>query len=142
MKIRANEHLSRLADAAGKTTEQMTRSLAKALMIFDESIDASENWGCALETVLPGQTLVSDLIKVMERAGIKNGSWELFEDFLCCELMGDGDCPCCGGDLKLYDEIGHDDGSGDCDTPSGWVVDEYVYTCPVCGEIVKSKIEL
>lgn len=142
MKIKTDKHLSCLANAAGKTSEQMARSLAKELMAFDERLDNPENWGCALEMILPGQTLVSDLIKVMKRAGIKNGSWELFEEFLYCELMGDGDCPCCGGDLILYDEIGHDDGSGDCDTPNGWIVDEYIYTCPICGEIVKSKIEL
>ena len=57
-------------------------------------------------------------------------------------LWGDGDCPYCGGELRFVRTEGHELQDGDRWTPNSYVIDNYVYECPVCGEIIKSKKEL
>lgn len=142
MKIKTDKHLSCLANAAGKTTKEMGEALINSLLSYNKELDDMENWGSDLMMILSGDTLIKDLIEILKKSGIEKVTCDLVDEFMHCELEGNGNCPCCGGDLKLYDKIGHVDGSGDYYTPGEWIVDEYIYTCPICGEIVKSEKEL
>lgn len=74
--------------------------------------------------------------------GLKPIPADVFDAFCRLTVMGDGDCPKCGGEL-IYDEtIGHELNDGDRFTPPSYVVDYYVYHCPICGETIKSETEL
>lgn len=67
---------------------------------------------------------------------------DVFDAFCNLVVMGDGDCPVCGGNL-VYDETeGHELNDGDLYTPNSWVPDLYCYHCANCGEIIKTPNEL
>ena len=55
---------------------------------------------------------------------------------------GDGDCPHCGGELEFVETEGHELKDGDYYTPNSYIVDNYVYRCVECGEIIKTPNEL
>lgn len=107
--------------------------------------DTPDNYG---ESVLiaTGPRYVSDICKVL--AGFLYGDEsrsipdDVFDAFCRLIVMGDGDCPNCGGELKFDETIGHELKDGDYYTPNSYVIDYYVYHCPICGETIKSKNEL
>ena len=79
------------------------------------------------------------LTKYFGIEGIRPETW----DALCaCILMGDGDCPECGGELRFLETEGHKLNDGDRWTPDSYEIDNYVYRCAVCGETIKSENEL
>lgn len=65
---------------------------------------------------------------------------ETLSAFFHCVVIGDGNCPVCGGDLDV-EEIGHYLNDGDNYTEPTWVLDEYVYKCHECGFTKNSKYE-
>ena len=56
--------------------------------------------------------------------------------------MIDGKCPECGGELRFVETEGHELRDGDYYTPNSYIIDNYVYQCRECGEIIKSKKEI
>lgn len=105
----------------------------------------SANWG---ESVLSatGPQYVSDVCAVLAEYlyGDESRSIpaDVFDAFCALTVMGDGDCPECGGELKFIETEGHELNDGDYYTPNSYVVDKYVYQCRECGETIKSETEL
>lgn len=50
--------------------------------------------------------------------------------------------PHCGGELEFVETEGHELKDGDYYTPNSYIVDNYVYRCVECGEIIKTPNEL
>ena len=104
--------------------------------------DTPDHWG---ESVLiaSGPQYVKDVCDLL--AGylhVSSIKSDVFDAFCRLIVLGDGDCPVCGGNL-IFDEIeGHELKDGDYWTPNSWVTDLYVYHCANCGEIYKTKNEL
>lgn len=67
---------------------------------------------------------------------------DVFDAFCRLVIIGDGDCPECGGELQFVETEGHELRDGDYYTPNSYVIDKYVYRCAECGEIVKTDKEL
>ena len=67
---------------------------------------------------------------------------DIFDAFCRLVIIGDGDCPECGGELQFVETEGHEIKDGDYYTPNSYVIDKYVYRCAECGEIVKTDKEL
>ncbi len=67
---------------------------------------------------------------------------DVFDAFCRLVIIGDGDCPECGGELQFVETEGHELNDGDYYTPNSYIVDCYVYRCRECGEIIKSEKEL
>ncbi len=69
-------------------------------------------------------------------------SADVFDAFCKLVIIGDGGCPDCGGELEYMETEGHELKDGDYLTPNSYVIDNYVYRCRECGEIIKSEKEL
>ena len=67
---------------------------------------------------------------------------DVFDAFCALIVWGDGDCPHCGGELEFVETEGHELKDGDYYTPNSYIVDNYVYRCVECGEIIKTPNEL
>ena len=67
---------------------------------------------------------------------------DVFDAFCRLVILGDGDCPECGGKLKFIETEGHELKDGDYYTPNSYVVDKYVYQCRECGATIKTEKEL
>ena len=67
---------------------------------------------------------------------------EILNAFCGLTVIGDGLCPHCGGELKFVETEGHELHDGTHDVPNSYIIDKYVYTCPLCGETIKSDKQL
>ena len=84
-------------------------------------------------------SILDALTKYFGVEGIRPETW----DALCASvLLGDGDCPECGGELRFLETEGHKLNDGDHWTPDTYEIDYYFYKCANCGEIIKSEHEL
>ena len=107
--------------------------------------DDAANWG---ESVLraTGPQYVSDVCAVLAEYLYGDESHfvqsDVFDAFCALIVMGDGDCPHCGGNLIFGETEGHELNDGDYYTPNSYVIDNYVYKCRECGKIIKSEKEL
>ena len=150
MKFKIDENLRRIADELRPrpgnimlplVSKELSRRFIDAGMIEDHT----DHWG---ESVLlaTGPQYVADVCKVL--AGYlyndetRSIPADVFDAFCRLTVVGDGDCPKCGGELKCKETIGHELNDGDHWTPNSYVVDYYVYECPICGETIKSETEL
>lgn len=146
MKFKIDNNLERLASiwciAERPELEKFSAELCAHLVHAGIIEDTPDNWG---ESVLiaMGPQYVKDVCDLL--AGFLKVSrihTDAFDAFCRLIVMGDGNCPNCGGELKFSETIGHELKDGDYYTPNSYVIDYYVYHCPICGEIIKSKNEL
>lgn len=101
MKIKNDNNLKRLALRADSTTFEIEEKVISLLLqkSWIKDINDEAYFGVALRLVIPGDTYVAEVYHAIRSLGI---DWMLsrdFEAFLNLKLMGDGDCPCCGGEL-------------------------------------------
>lgn len=101
MKIKNDNNLKRLALRADTTTFVIETEVIALLLQkgWIKGINDETYFGVALRRVIPGDTYVDEVYQAIRSLGI---DWILsrdFEAFLNLELMGDGDCPYCGGEL-------------------------------------------
>lgn len=146
MKFKIDNNLERLASiwciAERPELEKFSAELCAHLVHAGIIEDTPDNWG---ESVLiaMGPQYVKDVCDLLSGfLKVSRIHTDTFDAFCSLIVMGDGDCPNCGGELKLKDTIGHELNDGDYFTPPSYVVDYYEYECPICGETIKSKNEL
>lgn len=145
MQFKIDENLRKIATAKQADPEAVAVELCTFLVKTGMIEDTADNWGASVLEATE-QKYVADVCAVF--AGFLYGEEEhtipadLFNALCSLTILGDGNCPMCGGNLIFDETEGHELNDGDYYTPNSWVVDFYVYHCPECGEIVKSKTEL
>lgn len=103
--------------------------------------DVPDSYGATMRELLGDQNPV-DVCGIIEDCLKVPVTIEMLADFLTLTVIGDGNCPHCGGDLKFVETEGHELHDGSHDVPNSYIIDNYVYTCPVCGETIKSEKQL
>lgn len=103
--------------------------------------DGPDSYGATMGELL-GDKSPSDVCAVLAPYVRIPVTIEMLTDFLRLTVIGDGLCPYCGGDLKFVETEGHELHDGSHDVPNSYIIDNYVYTCPVCGETIKSEKQL
>ena len=107
MKIKNDNNLKRLALRADSTTFKIEEKVIALLLQKNWVKDFNDEtyFGVALRLVIPGDAYVDEVYNAIRSLGI---DWILsrdFEAFLSLKLMGDGDCPYCGGELDYAQPI-------------------------------------
>lgn len=146
MRFKRNDEFFRFVKMVSETTKKdIGRGLCAHLVKNGIIEDENEHWG---ESVLiaTGPRYVKDVCAALAAYlyddETRSIPADVFDAFCRLTVMGDGDCPKCGGELKYKETIGHELNDGDRWTPNSYVVDYYVYECPICGETIKSETEL
>lgn len=145
MRFKIDENLRKIATAKQADAETVAVELCAYMVNAGIVEDAPEHWG---ESVLiaTGPRYVKDVCAVL--AGFLYGDKsrsipaDVFNAFCALTIVGDGDCPHCGGELEFVKTDGHELNDGDYNTPNSYVIDNYVYRCVECGEIIKIPYEL
>lgn len=146
MRFKIDGNLKRVASEIVKPAHPETvaydlcQYFVNAGMIEDEN----EHWGESVLIAMGPQYVkdVCDLLAGFLYGEIRAIKSDVFDAFCRLIVMGNGDCPVCGGNLLYDDSEGHELNDGDYYTPNSWAVDLYVYHCANCGEIYKTKNEL
>lgn len=104
--------------------------------------DDPDNYGEPFIRVT-GPQYVSDICQILkEYLYLPKVDTKVFDAVCMLAVIGDGDCPECGSDLKFVETEGHNVKSCDRDCPPDYIIDYYIYQCPLCGKIIKSVKEL
>lgn len=103
MIIKNSDELNLLAKAAGKSTKELSSIIVSELIMRDMIQDTADYWGCKLFDCIEKTTPVSDVVDILQSAGIgivKSEHWDKMMDLV---LVGTGNCPICGGDMEVID---------------------------------------
>lgn len=147
MRFKNDKNLNVVAAAMAAPVANETVAVELCARFIDAGMieNTPDNWG---ESVLraTGPQYVSDVCAVLAEYLYNDETHsiqaDVFDAFCALTVMGDGDCPHCGGELRFIETEGHELNDGDYYTPNSYVIDNYVYQCRECGETIKSEKEL
>lgn len=103
MIVRQSNELSFLAKEAGKTEKEISKTIVSELVKNEMVYDEPESWGCNVFDCINKDILVSDVVNIIRKTGIKVVKSKHLDAFLALVFMGCGDCPECGGEIEVVD---------------------------------------
>lgn len=103
MIVRQSNELSFLANEAGKTEKEISKIIVSELVKNEMVYDEPESWGCNVFDCIDKDILVSDVVNIIRKTGIKVVKSKHMDAFLALVLMGCGDCPECSGEMEVVD---------------------------------------
>lgn len=147
MRFKIDKNLFRVAAESVAPVEMEPFAVGLCAALIDAGMieDPNGHWG---ESVLiaTGPRYVKDVCAVLAEYLYNDETHsipaDVFDAFCALIVVGDGDCPHCGGELVFVETDGHELNDGDYYTPNSYVIDNYVYRCVECGEIIKTPNEL
>ena len=145
MRIKIDDNLKKVAAAiqlAPLDLSIFARLLCQKLIASDILSDVPDNYGLTMIQATARARVYDVVFVLIEYLGIPALDMDTFDAFCRCVVIGDGDCPECGGELAFLETEGHELNDGDYFHPNTYEIDQYVYKCRHCGEIVKSEKEL
>ena len=125
-----------VAARANKHTADVAYILTNGLLNAGLIKDDTEYYGVSLKECIDGETPLATLIDVIKQTGIERVNDTTYDAFMECIVMGDGDCPECGGEMEFWDGESHEIPSGDRDLPPDHVTDWIQLRCPICGHTI------
>ena len=144
MKFKIDKNLNVVAAAKVAPVDPETVAVELCARFIDSGMieDLTDNFGVTV-IQLTGDKLVSDVC-----AGLSTFLFgecraihcDVFDAFCHLVILGDGDCPDCGGTMELIEERGHEKSNGYY-IPPDFIVEEQEYRCPVCGKTIIKHIE-
>lgn len=135
MKLRNDRRLQDLAKEANKKTEELSTIVINELLNKGLIEDDEECYGKTLSQMLYPETPFSDIISVLIEIGIEDIYSKHFDGLLKCVLMGEGECPECGGKLEVTDSKCREVAGDGYNTPLEYEVIWAEKTCINCGYI-------
>lgn len=138
MKLKNNETLAYVANHCGKPAGTVAVAIIDGLKKAGFLVDDPVNYDCMLSEAIQGDATVAAVSEIFKKAlGVTVLSCTMW-DFICgCVVIGDGDCPECGGEMQLYDYRGHETGHPDPYTEPEYTTDWEQWRCPICGHIIE-----
>lgn len=103
MNIKRDKELEILAKEAGKTAKEVETIILNQLLQNDIIQDNPDLWGCTLFDSIERDVAVSDVVNIIKATGISVVCSSHLETFLNLVLIGNGDCPVCGGEMEVTD---------------------------------------
>ena len=147
MRFKIDDNLKVVAAAMVEPKDPKTVAHELCDRLIDSRMMDTDPDNCGRPVIeATGPQYISDVCKVL--AGYLYGDEsrsihsDVFDAFTRLVVLGDGDCPECGGELKFVETEGHELNDGDYYTPNSYVVDKYVYQCRECGATIKTEKEL
>jgi len=140
MKIKIDDNLKKVAAAINLDAMDLnifSTLLCKKMIVAGLLADDPANYGLTV-ILATGDAHVFDVVSVLiEYLGIPAMKMETFDAFCECVVMGDGDCPECGGELEYCETEGRELHDGDYYVPNSFIAERTVYRCRECGSLIK-----
>lgn len=135
MKFKINEDLKKVADAMTlkKGYEVVSRELCgkfmEAGLLLD---DPTREYGLTVEDDL-AESYKGEICRILiDYLCVPVIEDDIYEAMLKVIVLGEGDCPYCGGTMKLVEEKCHEVTSWRNEFPPEVITDEEVWKCDVC----------
>ena len=133
MKLKESEKLKDLAAKAGMSVETLSD---KIISEFEKRqiLDCSPcYWGMQLSECYVRDVTISEVVSIIRVCGVNFSDPDTLDTILESELMGEGECPECGGEMEVTDgEYKKVAGDG-YETPFTYAPIWEELTCKHCG---------
>lgn len=103
MKFKESTELRTLANEAGLSIIEFSNTVISALIKAEVIENDSYCWGHTVAESIDGDILVKTLVDILYNVGMPIVTNRIFNAFLKLVLMGDDDCPKCGGEMEVID---------------------------------------
>ena len=103
MRIQESKELSSMAKFVNMTEDKLSEALINELISRGMVCDDEANYGSELLDCLEPDTFVSDVVNVLNSIGIKDVKSKHINHLLSMVIIGDGECPECGGEMETID---------------------------------------
>lgn len=124
-----------MAAKAGKPTREFVKCVVEAL-INKGIIDGDDsNWGCTVGESINEDVPATKVIDVLHESGIAKVSAIEFDTLVNAVLMGENDCPVCGGLMQVLDVESKCVGGDGYNTPLDYEPIWMRLRCTHCGYI-------
>lgn len=133
MRISDSKQLNALATVSGKTAKQVSDIIVSELLNKKIIADTSDNWGCPVVDCYDRDITVIEIAEVIRAIGIDVVKSMHLDALLECVLIGDGDCPECGGEMEVIDGQYKQTGGFDYDSEPEYTPIWEENTCTHCG---------
>lgn len=120
-----------LAQEAGITIEQATRIIKKQISERFGIEDSEEFWGFTIAELLDKNVRMIDVEDAVAELGYIELKSQHVEAFTAARIMGDGDCPHCGGKLEWDCLTAKPSNTREIGAP--WLEHSEWDYCPICG---------
>lgn len=104
MKIAESKELTELSYEANKSTKEVSKAIIDELMKRDIIADDTTFYGILLYDCLD-DIAIGEINNILRDAGITRPSVDDVKNFLSLYVLGDGDCPECGGEMEVVDGV-------------------------------------
>ena len=103
MRIQKSKYLSSMAKFVNRTEDKLSEALINELISRGMVCDDEANYGSELLDCLEPDTSVSDVVNVLNNVGIKDVKSKHINHLLSMIIIGDDECPDCGGKMETID---------------------------------------
>ena len=104
MKIAESKELTELSYEANKATKEVSKAIIDELMKRDIIADDTTFYGILLYDCLD-DVAIGEINNILRDAGVTRPSVDDVKNFLSLYVIGDGDCPECGGEMEVVDGV-------------------------------------
>lgn len=103
MKVKDSKELNELATLSGKPAKQVSDIIVSELLNKKIIEEMPDNWGCPISACYERDVTVVEMVDVIRAIGISPVRSVHLDALLECVLIGDDDCPECGGEMEVTD---------------------------------------
>lgn len=103
MRVKESKELNELATLSGKPAKQVFDIIVSELLNKKIIEETPDNWGCPISDCYERDITVVEIAGVIRAIGINVVKSVHLDALLECVLIGDGDCPVCGGEMEVTD---------------------------------------
>jgi predicted RNA-binding Zn-ribbon protein involved in translation (DUF1610 family) len=103
MRIKESKYLSSLANEVNMTEKQLSETLVNELVNRELVSDDVANYGNLLLECFEPDIQVSDVVGLLNSIGIKDVKSKHITWLVFMKIIGDGECPECGGEMETID---------------------------------------
>lgn len=104
MKIAESKELTLLSYETNKSTKETSKAIISSLMKREIIADDTTFYGILLYDCLD-DIAIGEVNNILSEAGITRPSVDDVKNFLSLYVLGDGDCPECGGEMEVVDGV-------------------------------------
>ena len=132
MKITESKQLKELATQAGTTANELSNNFIAELIRRQIIEDAPDIYGATIADAINRDIKISEFVDAMRVVSIPTIS-KNYDAIMEMVVVGNGDCPECGGEMEVTDGEYKQTGGDGYITPPEYTAIWEEKTCTVCG---------
>lgn len=135
MRVKESKELNELATLSGKPAKQVSDIIVSELLNNKIIEDIPDNWGCSVFDAISEEITEEQTAQCYTSISVALGVYvkKVFAIIPDLDLVGNGDCPECGGDMEVTDGEYRRTGGDGYITPSEYSPIWEEKTCRNCG---------